>query len=69
MSLMSRITSEDRYIGAVEAASILHVDRRTVLRWARAGTLPGRRTAGGHWRFKLAAVVALWDKESTEEVR
>jgi excisionase family DNA binding protein len=42
-----------------EASELLCVAPSTVRRWADAGRIPTRRTAGGHRRFDAAAVRAL----------
>lgn len=39
------------YLTLTQAALILHVDRRTIQNWCRAGKVPGAfQTPGGHWR-------------------
>jgi excisionase family DNA binding protein len=42
-----------------EAAARLHVQPRTVTRWAREGRLEHRRTVGGHRRFDPELIDAL----------
>lgn len=42
-----------------EAAAVLHVHRRTVLRWVHSGRLPAIVTPGGHLRFARGAVESL----------
>ena len=42
-----------------QAAARLHVQPRTVVRWAREGRLEHRRTLGGHRRFDPALIDAL----------
>ena len=38
-------------ITVTEAAALIHVDRRTLSNWCRAGKVPGAfQTPGGHWR-------------------
>jgi excisionase family DNA binding protein len=42
-----------------ELGTMLHVDAKTVSRWAREGTLEAVVTPGGHRRFPLATVLAF----------
>jgi excisionase family DNA binding protein len=42
-----------------ELARMLHVNAKTVTRWATEGRIAAVRTAGGHRRFPLAAVLAF----------
>jgi excisionase family DNA binding protein len=42
---------QPRHIRAPEAAEILHVDPKTISRWAKEGKLPFLRTLGGHRRY------------------
>jgi len=46
-----------------DVAKILHVHPQTIKHWARAGTLPGIRTPGGHWRFSRAGIAAFIDAQ------
>jgi len=39
------------YLRTAQAAAILHVNTKTVSRWAKEGRLPCIRTLGGHRRF------------------
>lgn len=48
-----------RLISAGEAAKILHVDPKTVGKWAAAGKLTLARTEGGHRRFREDEALAL----------
>jgi excisionase family DNA binding protein len=48
-----------------EVASMLHVSRKTVIRWAQTGKLTSVRTLGGHRRYRLAEVSAILEAEST----
>jgi excisionase family DNA binding protein len=42
-----------------EVAAAFHVERQTVVQWAKAGKLAGVRTPGSHWRFREADVAAI----------
>ena len=42
-----------------EVAAILHVDPKTVTRWAIAGKVNSVRTPGGHRRFLKSEILAL----------
>ena len=56
---MKKITLPgDEFLTTAEVARALRVDRNTVLRWAKAGTLDSRRTPGGHRRYRRADVLA-----------
>jgi excisionase family DNA binding protein len=45
-----------RVLDAPGAAQLLRVSRKTVLRLAKAGELPGRK-AGREWRFEVSALL------------
>jgi len=45
---------EQRYLKTSEAAAILHVNAKTIARWAKEGRLPFQRTLGGHRRYPEA---------------
>lgn len=45
-----------------EVARLLHVDPKTVTRWAKTGKLPAIRTLGGHRRFRAADIAAALNK-------
>lgn len=49
----------ERLLLPTEVAQMFSVDARTVLRWHRAGILPGVRTPSGRHRFREADVAAL----------
>ncbi len=42
-----------------EVAAILHVNPKTVARWAKDGRLPHIRTLGGHRRYLRGPIEAL----------
>jgi excisionase family DNA binding protein len=42
-----------------EVAAILHVDPKTVTRWAQGGKIRYIRTPGGHRRYYYSEIVAL----------
>jgi excisionase family DNA binding protein len=44
---------------ASEVATYFRVDRRTVVRWAKAGKIEALRTIGGHFRIPAHAVKKL----------
>jgi excisionase family DNA binding protein len=52
-------TATDTWLSLHEASAHLGVSPSTLRRWADAGRIPSRRTAGGHRRFDPAAVQAL----------
>ena len=59
-SLLLPAPSAPILVKASEAGRLLGVERRTLIRWARAGRLPYVRHGPlGHWRFERSAVLAL----------
>ncbi len=50
------------WISTKNAMQLLGVGSTTIKRWANEGTLPSRRTAGGHRRFRRDAVERLLQK-------
>lgn len=49
-----------RLLKPAEVAGMFGVDRRTVLNWARKGTIQvAQKTAGGHGRYAEADVLTL----------
>jgi excisionase family DNA binding protein len=46
-----------------EVAELLRVDASTVKRWSRAGKLPFHTTLGGHRRYRLADIEAVYGDE------
>lgn len=53
------------YIKATEAERIVGVERRTLIRWAKAGRLPyARRNGRSHWMFDSRAIYNLTGRES-----
>jgi excisionase family DNA binding protein len=48
--------ANDRLLQPGEAAQLLGVDRRTLIRWHNAGKIPAHRTLGGHRRFRLSVI-------------
>ncbi|MBI2377326.1 MAG: helix-turn-helix domain-containing protein [Deltaproteobacteria bacterium] len=68
--LAKKLTESERSeLTSSEAASLLGVSSaNTVKKWLEGGAFPGAfRTAGGHWRFPLAAVLEA--KERMERLR
>jgi excisionase family DNA binding protein len=59
---------EAKLLRPCEVANLLHVSRRTVSDWARAGRLTFILTPGGHRRFRARDVRALVD-QMTEMLR
>lgn len=49
----------ERYLTPGEAIALLHVDRKTLVRWADAGRLAHTRTPGGHRRYPESEIRAL----------
>ena len=47
------------WLRAGEVAARLHVDPKTVTRWARQGRLAHRRTLGGHRRYDPEYIAEL----------
>jgi len=50
-----------------EVAKMLHVDPKTVTRWAQAGKLTYMRTLGGHRRYRRDEVIDLL-RDSSKDV-
>jgi excisionase family DNA binding protein len=61
--VMQRLGAEPLLTPA-EVALIFHVDPKTVTRWAKAGKLNCIRTLGGHRRFRVSEVKALFNGDS-----
>jgi len=58
--LVKKITLPgDEFMTTTEVAETFRMNRNTVLRWAKAGTLPSSLTPGGHRRYRRADVQAL----------
>lgn len=53
------LTAGGPFLTTAQAAALLAVDHRTVIRWGDAGVLACQRTRGGHRRFPEAEVRAL----------
>lgn len=53
---------EEALIPIGEVARLFRVHRKTVIRWAKQGYLQAVRTPGGHHRFRVADVEALFRK-------
>lgn len=51
--------NEKELYTASEVATYFRVDRRTVVRWAKAGRIEAIRTIGGHYRIPAHAVKKL----------
>ena len=56
---MMPVESQDELLTPAGVAAILHVDPKTVTRWAAAGKLAAVRTPGGHRRYLRSEVLAL----------
>jgi excisionase family DNA binding protein len=51
----------ERFVDADKASNFLSVDRETIIRWARAGTIPGHPLGAGKrrvWRFRFSELSA-----------
>jgi excisionase family DNA binding protein len=62
------VTSE--WLTAVEAAEVLRVKHRTVLRWAKTGQIPAHRLSGSRrvtWRFLKSELDAMLSVPSAAE--
>jgi excisionase family DNA binding protein len=46
----------DRLLQPGEAAQLLGVDPKTLIRWANAKKIPYHRTLGGHRRYRLSVI-------------
>lgn len=53
------MTSGNQLLTPAEVAAMFRVNRKTVSRWAAAGTLPSIRTPGGKYRFRASEVATL----------
>ena len=50
------MTDVEHFVDATKAAEFLSMDRRTLIRWAREGIVPGHPLGAGVrriWRFRL----------------
>jgi excisionase family DNA binding protein len=66
------VNTTDGYATVDEAAGIFRVDRATIIRWIRAGSLPATRTPGGRYRIVRAdmrLVLAPVRRGAADEVR
>jgi excisionase family DNA binding protein len=52
----ARSSAPPSYLKPGQVADILHVDVKTVNRWAKEGKLPHLRTLGGHRRYEEAVI-------------
>jgi excisionase family DNA binding protein len=59
MEGLVRGPNDDPLLTPGEVAAILHVDPKTVSRWAASGRLPFVRTPGGHRRYRRSTVEAF----------
>lgn len=48
----------ERLMTTAEAAALIHVDPKTLVRWEKAGKLTSLRTIGGHHRWRESEVLA-----------
>lgn len=60
---MRNLLDGDMLLVPAEVASLFGVAPKTVARWAAAGRLPAVRTPGGHRRYRLSEVRALYQAE------
>lgn len=52
-----------QYVGKNEAARMLGVSWYTVIRWAKAGEIPGAKKFGRQWRFDPDKLLAMSDAD------
>ncbi len=50
--------ADERFITLKEVAEYLHLNERTVYKWAKKGTIPGSKL-GSTWRFRRSEI-DLW---------
>lgn len=62
------MTQPEPLLTPSEVAAALHVNPKTVARWAKSGKLSSIRTVGGHRRFRETEVRALMLRASPVEV-
>jgi excisionase family DNA binding protein len=51
-----------RFLNAAEVAKLLQVDRATITRWIKRGSLPAQRVDNSRWRIPVAAYGDLINK-------
>jgi two-component system OmpR family response regulator len=51
--------NERKAFSTQQAAALCGVDRRSMLRWVKAGVLPSYQTGGGRWRIRPEHLVAF----------
>lgn len=59
MEGLVRGRDDDPLLTPGEVAAMVHVDPKTVSRWAASGRLPFVRTPGGHRRYRRSTVEAF----------
>lgn len=67
---MANVDAQDSYLAPGQAARILGVSPKTVVRWANDGRIPCLVTLGGHRRFRadvIAAVAASMGAQARQE--
>jgi excisionase family DNA binding protein len=57
--MFSTVTDTTVLLTPTEAAKILRVDPKTVVRWIKAGTMPGIITPGNRYRVRRSDLDAL----------
>ena len=53
--------AEDRFMTLKEVAEYLHLNERTVYKWAQEGTIPASKL-GSTWRFRRSEIDAWVEK-------
>ncbi len=59
MNESEAIVNEPKAFSTQQAAGYCGVDRRSMLRWVKAGVLPSYQTGGGRWRIRPHDLVAF----------
>jgi excisionase family DNA binding protein len=49
------VVMDDRFMTLKEVAQYLHLNERTVYKWAQEGTIPGSKL-GSTWRFRRSEI-------------